>query len=251
MKISVTIITYNEESNIEQSIKSVIPLADEIIVIDSFSSDQTADKANKLGAKVFKQNFMGYGQQKNFAANKAIHNWILNLDADEALSAELLNSLIILKKEEILPHSAYTMKRLNHYMGKPVFNGGWFPDKNIRFYNKSYCEWTKPHVHEELIIKEGALGHLEGNLLHYPFNSIQSQVLKNLQYGELGAKNLIDKKGFPPSLFEVIFRPLWKFIECYFLKKGFLDGVIGLIIAINAGYAMFLKYSIAYSRKIG
>ncbi|MDH5580990.1 MAG: glycosyltransferase family 2 protein [Bdellovibrionales bacterium] len=248
MKLSAVIITLNEASNIARAIKSV-QFADEVIVFDSFSTDGTQQIARDYGAKVIEHEFLGYGKQKNLALEHCQGDWILSLDADEEVSKELKES--ILKAIESSQHQAYIVSRRTQFCGQWIYHGGWYPDKLLRLFKKEHGEWTEPHVHEELLPKKGtSIDELHGHLNHYSFPSVLSQVHTNLKYAPLGAQALWERRG-RPSLFPLVIRPIGKFLECFFLKKGFLDGTRGLIIAINAAYSMFLKYSIAYFNKRG
>ncbi len=246
MKLSVAIITLNEAANIARAIKSV-SFADEVIVCDSFSTDGTQQRARNAGATVIEHEFLGYGQQKNLAASHCKGEWILSIDADEEVTQELRES--ILKVLENGDKDAYIINRRTQFCGKWIYHGGWYPDKLLRLYKKGSADWTEPHVHEELLPHKGVkIGMLEGHLNHYSFPSVLSQVHTNLKYAPLGAEILFERSGRPSFLFMVL-RPIGKFLECFFLKKGFMDGIRGLIIAINASYSIFLKYSIAYFKR--
>lgn len=249
MKLSVTIITLNEIANIQRAISSV-KFADEIIVVDSGSSDKTKEVAQELGAHVVQRAFMGYGQQKNFAASLCTGEWILNLDADEEVSPELRTSIEkILKSTTSEENSVhlYRMARLTFFCGRPIHHGGWYPDYKARLYKKDKVTWTEPNVHEDLrLLHGGQIGILKGDLYHYSFPTVKSQVQTNIRYASLGAKDLVLRKNGKPFFYEMLLRPMTKFLECYVIKFGFLDGKRGLIIALNAAYSMFMKYSFAY-----
>jgi (heptosyl)LPS beta-1,4-glucosyltransferase len=258
LKLSVMIITLNEEKNILKVLSSIKDLAWEIIIVDSGSQDQTCQIAQSFGAKVFQKEFLGYGQQKNYALSLCSGDWVLSLDADEELSAPLQINLRKLlmnehqpvqkKDSSILQPKLYQLNRLNFFKSKPIKHGGWYPDKVIRLFPRGSAHWSTPHVHEEVLPLQlnSKIELLEGELYHYTFPTFLSQVNTNLKYAKLGAQELIDRKGRRPYLIEVIIRPLVKFFECYFLKCGFKDGVFGFLIAINATYSMFLKYSLSY-----
>ncbi|MBF0315092.1 MAG: glycosyltransferase family 2 protein [Oligoflexia bacterium] len=253
--LSVTIITLNEESNIERAIRSA-SFADEIIVVDSGSVDHTVLIATNLGAKVIPQKFLGFGQQKNYAATFCRNEWILNIDADEEISEELKNSILEHTTTSSSSSSPllYKVNRLNFFCGKAITHGGWYPDMQVRLYHKNYCEWTTPHVHEELTTKKECseqslrtVGTLQGHLHHYTFKTLMQQVQTNIRYASLGAAELLKRQnGRKLRFYSLLFRPFFKFIECYFIKLGFLDGRFGFIIAINAAYSMFLKYAFSY-----
>lgn len=238
-KISAIVITLNEERNLERCLRS-LDFVDEIVVVDSHSTDRTVEIAKKFEAKVIEQDFMGYGQQKNFAVTHATGDWVFWIDADEEVSPELKVSIT----EAINQDQVHLFKtdRLTYFCAKPIWHGGWYPDHVARLFKKGKAVFTEPEVHEELVLKEpGPTGLLKGYLHHYSFQTVESQVRTNVKYARLGAAKM--KR---PNLMAVLVRPFWKFIECYFFKLGFLDGRSGLLIAINASYSMFMKYSFAY-----
>ena len=248
MNITATIITLNEQKNIARSIKS-LRFADEIIVIDSFSSDDTVKIAQDLGAQVYQNNFNGFGQQKNFAAQRANSKWILNIDADEEVDITLQKSIIDFIKNHDSPNIAAVNRRTN-YCNQWIYHGGWYPDVLPRLYQKDTASWSEPNVHEKLISNDPNMNPpiLNGHLNHYSFPTIKTQIETNIKYAKLGAKTLLKRKR--PLLITAMIKPFGKFIECYIIKKGFLDGVAGLIIAINASYSIFMKYIFAYKGEI-
>lgn len=247
LPLTVTIITLNEEDSLLATLNSVA-FADEVVVVDSLSTDQTLEIAKKWGAKTYSQAFLGYGQQKNFAASKAQNDWILNVDADEVVSSEMQKAIRELFLHGLPAPQIYQFKRLNYFAGKPIYHGGWYPDYNRRLYNKQSAKWSEPAVHEEVqyIAKNPVLIpiKLEGHLHHFSFPSIAAQIATNLKYAQLGAEILLQKRK-RPSWPTILVRPFIKFIECYIVKKGILDGAWGLVIALNAAYSIFLKYLFA------
>ncbi|MDZ4662173.1 MAG: glycosyltransferase family 2 protein [Pseudomonadota bacterium] len=241
LPVSLVIITLNEEKNIERCIKSAL-WCNDIVVVDSFSSDKTPDVARNLGARVYSEKWRGYGEQKNFGMSLALNDWVLSLDADEALSPELSEEL---KKTVAagLNGDAYECRRRSWYMGRWIYHGGWYPDLQARFFNRTAVKWSASEVHERLIAKSTL--RLNSELLHWPFQSLAHQIEKNNKYSSLGA--LEQKKlGVRFSLFKLIFKPVVKFFETYFLKRGFLDGLPGFIIAVGAGYSVHLKMAKLY-----
>ena len=248
MNISATIITLNEEKNIARALRS-LNFVDEIIIVDGGSTDKTCLVSEELGAKVFYNSFEGYGQQKNFAASLCRNKWIFSIDADEEVTEDLKKSILALDSKQELS-KIFNVNRRTMFCGQWIYHGGWYPDNVARLYNKDFAEWTTPHVHEKIVFK-GLLekqqeSALHGHLNHYSFPTVKSQVLTNVKYATLGAGDLINKKGGRPRLYAVLLKPIVKFLECYFIKKGFLDGLAGFIIAINAAYSMFMKYIFAY-----
>jgi hypothetical protein len=238
----VTIITLNEESNLPRTLASV-KWADEVVVVDSGSTDRTVEIAKKAGAKVVHNNWKGYGQQKNFAQDLTSHNWVLNIDADEVVSAE--SALEIKKAVEIAETSreatGFFFPRKTFYIGRWIKHGGWYPNYLLRLADKRVSRWTEPSVHEEWVT-QGKTAYLKEPLLHYAFSSIQDQILTNLRFSHLGSQDL-KRTGQRPSLCKLILKPIGKFFETYLIKGGWRDGLAGLIISVNAAHSMFLKYA--------
>lgn len=245
-KISVTIICFNEAVNIARALRSASLISDDLIVVDSFSKDQTCEVAREFGAKVVQRQFTGYGDQKNFAASLCRHDWIFSLDADEEFSPELITSLQkFCEIENEVPYSLYKICRRTSFRGQWIYHGGWYPDRIPRLYHKSRASWTNPPVHERLLpITDSPSGFIEGHLNHYSFPTFKSQIDTNTKYAFLGAQDLI-KKG-QPSLAKIFYKPFFKFLECYIYKRGFMDGLAGLIIALNAAHSLYMKYAFAY-----
>jgi len=239
MKITATIITLNEERNIARAIES-LRCADEILIVDSGSSDRTIELAQNLGVRVIEAGWRGYAAQKNWAAEQASHDWILSLDADEALSEALEAEIWNLKKTG--PRfDAYTMPRLARYLGRWILHSGWHPDRKLRLYLRQKATWVGEFLHESVRV-DGRIGHLESNILHFTCDSL-SEHLKTLdRYTTLAAQEIVARK-VKVSLLRLIFEPLWTFVKTYFIRRGFLDGLEGLTIAYMAAFYTFLKYS--------
>jgi glycosyltransferase involved in cell wall biosynthesis len=239
MKITATIITLNEERNIARAIES-LRCSDEILIVDSGSADRTVELAEKLGARVIEAGWRGFAGQKNWAAEQATHDWILSLDADEALSEALEAEIWNLKKSG--PRfDAYTMPRMARYLGRWILHSGWYPDRKIRLYHRAKAKWVGDFVHES-VQAEGRLGHLESNLLHFTCDSLSEHLRTLDRYTTLAAQELAARKMKVP-LSKVILDPAWTFVKTYFLQRGFLDGLEGLTIAYMAAFYTFLKYS--------
>jgi glycosyltransferase involved in cell wall biosynthesis len=239
MKVSATLVTLNEERNIARAIES-LRCADEILVVDSGSTDRTREIAARLGARVVEEPWRGYAAQKNFAANCAAYDWILSLDADEAVNEELEGEIIALKQDEPAC-KAYSMPRLAQYCGRWIRHGGWYPDRKIRFYNRGFGEWTGSYVHESVRTKE-AVGELHGHLLHFTCGSIAEHVRTVDKYTTLAARELA-ARGVAIPLRHLALDPAWTVFRTYVLRRGFLDGAQGIAIAWMAGYYTFLKYA--------
>lgn len=245
MKITATIITFNEDKNLARCLRS-LDFCDEIIVVDSYSSDRSVQIAREHGAKVFSQGFLGYGQQKNFASQQSSNDWIFSIDADEEVSVELKEEILKIK-ETLDDKTIYQINRRTSFCDQWIYHGGWYPDILTRLYNRKSAQWTNPKVHEEVRPNDSQskIVKFKGHLNHYSFPSIESQIQTNVKYAKLGAKKLLNN-GKRPGMLTVFLRAWWKFVECYFIKSGWLDGKAGLIIAINASYSQFMKYIFTY-----
>jgi glycosyltransferase involved in cell wall biosynthesis len=239
MKVTATIITLNEERNIARAIES-LRCCDEILVLDSGSTDRTVELAEKFGARVIEWGWDGYANQKNRAADLAQNDWILSLDADEALS-ESLEAEIWQVKKNGPAFDAYTMPRLAQYLGRWILHCGWYPDRKVRLYDRRKGKWEGDFVHESVKVN-GRAGHLEGNILHFTCESISEHLKTMNNYTTLAAEELVSRKQKIP-LSKLIFDPFWTFVRTYFLQRGFLDGVEGLTIAYMAAFYTFLKYA--------
>jgi glycosyltransferase involved in cell wall biosynthesis len=239
MKITATIITLNEERHIARAIES-LRCCDEIVVIDSGSADRTTELAENLGARVIESPWRGYAGQKNWAAERATYDWILSLDADEALSEGLEGELWNLKKNGP-KYDAYTMPRLAQYLGRWILHCGWYPDRKVRLYNRHKARWVGDFVHESVQVR-GRLGHLESNLLHFTCDSLSEHLKTMDRYTTLAAEELVARKT-RVGWRHMILDPAWTFTKTYFVHRGFLDGIEGLTIAYMAALYTFLKYA--------
>lgn len=239
IKLTAIIPTKNEINNIEAVIASV-DFADEILVIDSFSDDGTFEKAKTLTSCVFQRKFDFYGAQKNYAISKAKHDWILLVDADERVTPELKTELLSLLKNETIPHEAYHIKRINHFMGQRVKYSGWRNDSVIRFFKKEACKYDDRHVHESLKVK-GTIGKLEHKFLHYSYRNFDQYMEKMNHYATLQAKDY-DKKTGLLTPYHFVIKPFWGFIKHYIIQSGFRDGIVGLTIGYIQGYVVFMRY---------
>lgn len=241
-KLSITVITFNEEKNIGRCIESVKKVADEIIVVDSLSTDKTKEicLAHRI---VFIENpFPGYIEQKNFALSKASYIHVLSLDADEALSEEL-SAAILKEKEKGFPADGYTVNRFNYYCGKWIKHGTYYPDRKLRLLDIQKGKWGGRNPHDTIIMQVGVvIKHLKGNLLHYTYQTVEEHAMQMERFSIIAAKALFEK-GKQPSYFKMIIHPSWAFIKGYFIKLGFLDGSEGFRIARFTAKQSFLKYA--------
>lgn len=243
-KLSAVIITYNEEANIGRCIESVRAVADEIIVLDSFSTDHTVAIAQSLGARVYQEKFRGYIGQKNLAIRYASYDHILSLDADEALDSTLVQS--ILEAKEDFTHAAYRIRRCTNYCGRYIRHGLWYPDPKIRLFSRRKARWGGLNPHDRILLPPGTpVKKLKGNILHYSFRTPEDLVWQNNRLSSIAASSLY-AHGRKSSWFKMTIRPAWAFLNGYFLRLGFLDGADGFTIAVNTAHQVFLKYSKLY-----
>ena len=239
IKISAAIITYNEEKNIKRCMDS-LDFCDEIVVVDSLSSDDTCTIAKGLGAVVINQKFLGHIAQKQLAVDNCTYEWILSLDADEEVSVELREEILMLLKSPF-EYDAYIMPRVSFHLGRWIRHGGWYPDAKIRLFNKFKAHWGGYNPHDKVIVN-GTVGKLKGDLKHYVFKDLRHNIDTNNSYSSIMADDL-HKDGKRFSYLKLFLKPIGKFLETYIYKRGFLDGMPGFIIAVGAAYSMFLKFA--------
>ncbi|MBX5497057.1 MAG: glycosyltransferase family 2 protein [Bryobacteraceae bacterium] len=239
MKISATLITFNEERNIARAIES-LRCCDEIVVVDSGSNDRTVEIASKLGARVIESCWRGYAGQKNLASEQASYDWILSLDADESLSESLEAEIWQLKKTGP-SYDAYTVPRLAQYLGRWILHSGWYPDRKVRLFDRRKARWVGDFVHESVRV-DGSVGHLQSNLLHFTCGSLSEHLKSMDRYTTLAAEQIVALHQ-PVRWHHLLLNPPWTFFRTYFLKRGFLDGPEGLAIAYMAALYNFLKYA--------
>jgi len=245
-KLSACIISYNEESKIEDCLKSLQPVVDEIIIIDSNSTDNTLNIAQKYTDKIIQHDFQGYGKQKNFAVEKANNDWIISLDCDERLSPELQKSLQNIK-ENLDSHCVYSMARKTFYVYRWL-NHCWYPDKNVRLFNKTKTKWFDYDVHESVDTSNMKTCFLSGDILHYSFDSISDHLKVIDKYTQIGAEDLL-RKNKKISVISPLTHASWTFLKLYILKRGFLDGFAGLTVAVLSYMHVYIKYSKAWIMK--
>jgi len=239
-KLSVVIITLNEENNIERCLMSVGEIADEIIVLDSFSTDGTEEICRKKGVKFHQHKFDGHIQQKNRALELSSHNLVFALDADEVPDKVLLQEIKNLKQNNT--HDAYYFNRMTNYCGKWIKHSGWYPDKKLRIWNKTKGKWGGINPHDKVVMPEGSTKkYLKGDLLHYSYYSIGQHVTQINSFTEIGAREAF-KMGRKSNLFIASFKSIWKFLRDYFINLGILDGYYGFVICSLSAQATFIKY---------
>jgi glycosyltransferase involved in cell wall biosynthesis len=251
LPISACIITFNEEANIAECIKSLF-FAKEIIVLDSGSNDKTCEIAESLGATVSHHHFESHIKQKNHALTYANYDWVIALDADERVSPKLRSEITKLFEEIKIDENGldnlcdgYKFPRKTYYIDKWISHSGWYPDKHLRLFRKSSAEWGGKNPHDKIILT-GTIGELKGDILHYSFSSLRAHIDTINNFSAIMARNLFQegKTNFiVPKLF---LKPIWKFIDMFLLKKGFLDGTHGLIIALFSSFDMCARYAKLY-----
>jgi len=239
-KISVTIITKNEERKIRECLESV-RWADEIVVVDSFSTDNTTEICREYTDKVYQLPWPGHIQQKNKAVDLASNKWVLSLDADERVTPELGKEILALQKSGLEKFGGYEIPRLVFYMGKPVLHCGWYPARKLRLFDKTKSRWGGENPHDRISCS-GAVGRLKGDMLHYSFDNISAHMATIESFTSIAASER-HKKGIKGTLFHLIFRPPANFIKMYFLKLGFLDALAGFIICVLSSFHVFVKYA--------
>ncbi|MBG0782390.1 MAG: glycosyltransferase family 2 protein [Bacteroidales bacterium] len=240
-KLSVSIITLNEEKNIRRCLESVADLADEIVVVDSFSKDKTEVICREFGVLFSTHPFEGYIEQKNVALDLCAHTMVLSLDADEALSDEL-KSAIMAEKKMGFPAKAYTMNRLTNYCGQWIHHCGWYPDRKLRLFDKRLGKWGGQNPHDKFeFLQEQQPKQLSGDLLHYSYYSTQEHYRQARHFADIAAQAMQQKNNFS-SLPHAVVKTVAKFIRNYIIKRGFLDGYNGFIICKISAIETWWKY---------
>ncbi|MFN6945497.1 MAG: glycosyltransferase family 2 protein [Cytophagaceae bacterium] len=248
-QISVVIITYNEEKNIGRCLDSVKDIADEIVVLDSYSKDKTEEICSQRGIRFFQHAFDGHIQQKNRAITYASYPHVLSLDADEALSPELAES--IRKVKDDWQFDGYTMNRLTNYCGTWIRHCGWYPDKKLRLWDSRKGSWGGKNPHDRYELVYGATnGFLHGNLLHYSYYHIDEFYRQAEKFSDIAARALYEE-GKSSSIFLPFIKALAKFIRNYVIKLGFLDGSTGFEICRITAWETYLKYYKLRQLKMG
>jgi glycosyltransferase involved in cell wall biosynthesis len=240
LKLSVIIITYNEEKNIGRCLDSVAGIADEIVVVDSYSTDATEQICKSKGAKFVQHKFEGHIEQKNFAATQSTYPNVLSLDADEALDDTLKKSIAEVK--ENWKYDGYEMNRLTNYCGSWIRHCGWYPDTKLRLFDKTKGKWGGVNPHDKYELQKGAtIGFLKGDILHYSYYTIDDHYKQIEYFTNISSKEAF-QLGKKASIIKVYMSPVVKFIQSYFVKLGFLDGAAGWTICRLSAYASYMKY---------
>lgn len=247
---SVAVITFNEETNIYDCVNSFHDIADEVIILDSFSTDRTLEIASQFEkVKIFTNEFNGHIEQKNRAIGLCNGEWILSLDADERVSKKLGGEISELLNQKEFSFDGYKIPRLTFHLGKFIRHGGWYPLKRYRLFKKGKAYWTGENPHDYIQL-DGNGSTLKGDILHYSFKDLTHQVDTINKFSSIVGFTRFQKKiRFP--IIKSIYKPFIKFLESYIFKMGFLDGYAGFIIAISSSYSTFLKFAKLYELQEG
>ncbi len=240
MKISAVVVCFNEEKNIERCLKSLL-WTDEIVIVDSFSTDRTLDICRKYTDRIYQRRWKGINDQKRYAVSLARNEWVIVIDADEVVTEELKEEI----KERLTAdkgrYDGYMIKRHTYYLGRWINHCGWYPDYKLRLFKKSKCRFIGEDPHDKISV-EGKVGKLKGEIYHFTYENIADHLRTINSFSDTVAKNMF-KKGERFLLLKMLFKPPVKFFETYIYKLGFLDGIPGLIIAVLSSYYVFLKYA--------
>jgi glycosyltransferase involved in cell wall biosynthesis len=240
-KISAAIITFNEERNIQRCLESLQGVADEIVVVDSFSKDRTEEICKSFGVRFIQNPFGGHIQQKNFAIDQTSHDWVLSLDADEALDETLKQSILTVKDNPT--QLGYSFNRLTNYCGHWVRYSGWYPDTKVRLVHKAHARWAGINPHDRLdMLNNETVGHLNGDLLHYSYYTREDHLKQIEFFSNIASKELFERNKTTNWLM-IGLKMVAQFLKNILFKKGFLDGATGWTIARLSAYATYKKYS--------
>jgi hypothetical protein len=238
-KISACIISFNEEKKIDDCLKSLEGVVDEIIVVDSLSKDKTVEIAGRYTDRIVQQKFLGHVQQKNLAVSHSNNDWILSLDCDERLSQPLIKAICEIK-DDLDKFDAYSMARKTFYVYRWLEHC-WYPDKKVRLFNKQKAKWGGINPHDKVEVNSRKIKTLSGDILHYSFDSISEHIQTLDKFTEIGANEII-KRNKRVSIFSPFTHAYWAFIRIYILKRGFLDGFAGLVVSVLSFMHVFVKY---------
>jgi len=243
LPITACIITLNEANNIEACIKS-LDFVSEIVVVDSFSTDQTCAIAESLGAKVYKQKFLGHIEQKNIALSYASQPWVFALDADERVSPDLKSAVLDIFKEGP-QFDGYRFHRATWYLSRWIRHGRFYPDKQLRLFKRSKARWGGVNPHDRIIL-DGNFLDIPQDILHYSYDDIADHVKTSNSFSTIQAKHLYVLGYVKFPILKMVFKSLWTFLDSYIFRLGFLDGREGLIIAFISAYSMLIRYAKLY-----
>jgi glycosyltransferase involved in cell wall biosynthesis len=240
VRISAVIITYNEERNIRRCLESLSGVADEILVVDSYSDDRTEEICREFGARFIRHRFLGHIEQKNWAILQASTPFILSLDADEALSDELKASILKVKAD--WTHDGYYFNRLTNYCGKWIRHTSWYPARKLRLWDSRKGKWGGFNPHDRFFLNKGATRQfLKGDILHFSYYSVAEHLDQVNSFSTIIARSYFNR-GRRVYISTIILHPLWRFLKDFLLRRGFMDGYYGFIVSVNSAHEVFLKY---------
>jgi len=240
--VSATLITHNEEVNIEEALQS-LAWADEIVVVDSGSTDATLEICRRYTGRIFRRDWTGFVDQKNHAVAQAAHNWIMALDADERVGAELAGEIRELRRAGF-QKAGYRMPRVAYFMGRWIRHGDWYPDYQLRLFDRRRSRWQGGRVHESVRV-EGTPGLLRGEIQHHTYRSLSDYLRRLETYSTLAAQDY-QAEGRKAALARLLGNPCAAFLKGFLLKRGFLDGVPGLMVAVMGAVSVYFKYAKLY-----
>jgi len=238
-ELSVIIITYNEQENIRDCLESV-KWSDEIVIVDSFSNDKTVEIAREYTSKVFQNKWTNFSQQKNLALGKASSEWVLNIDADERATSELKEEILTILNSKFQSFDGYYIPRRNHYLGRWIRHCGWYPDYKLRLFLRGKGRFNERTVHESVVV-EGRKGYLKSCLNHYSYKNLSDHLSHIDKFSSLAAEEMF-KDGRRARVFDLLFRPITRFIRMYLMNRGYLDGIYGLIVSLMGSFYVLTKY---------
>lgn len=237
-RISAIVRTWNEENNLEECLES-ISWADEIIVVDSHSTDRTIEIAKKYNCRILVRDWPGHIAQSQFATDQSSNTWVLSMDADERVTPELRDEIIALDLANSA-HDAFDMPRRHFFMKRWIYHSGWYPDRKIRLFRKDRCRWGGYNPHDVVMVP-GSLGRLKNDLIHYIYRDISHFSSTKNSYSTFTARDHF-KNGRKARLIDFTLRPIYAFLYRYFIRLGFLDGLAGVVICVEEAHGVFLKY---------
>jgi glycosyltransferase involved in cell wall biosynthesis len=244
-KISAVLIALDEERNIGAALESVA-WADELLVVDGGSSDNTRQQCEERKARVVERRFTSYVEQKNFALDEASHDWVLSLDADERASSSLTSEIRSLCQDGFQA-SGYRIPRVTFYMGRFVRSTAWYPDHQLRLFDRRRGRWKGKYVHESVTVN-GPVEKLRGEILHYSYENLSDHIERLNRYAGLAARQM-QESGRKPGLWPAVAYPPFVFLKNYIIKRGFRDGSVGFIVSVMNAYYVFLKYVMLWEKE--
>ena len=241
VKLSAVVITYNEENNIGRCLESLMDTVDEIVVVDSYSTDATGEICKEKGVTFIQHPFEGHIEQKNYALSCANSDYVLSLDADEALSEKLMQSIQAAKKNWQM--DGYWVNRLTNYCGRWIQHCGWYPDRKIRMWDRRKGHWGGVNPHDHVVmVKNSRMHHLRGGLLHFSYPTIENHISQINSFSDIAAREAFERGRRSNLVLDICLNPLLTFFKKYLLKLGVLDGYEGFVISVSTAYGKFLKY---------